>query len=238
MRSSPQSGPLDARGDTLPAHATDRRISLPSTPSARRRVCQNSVVKLRTASAVLCILALLCAGCSDTKDHSIGDSVAVVREGDDNAILASTELPCSGASATPPSDFTVLFDAVALPTSDSYPNALQTSLSGTSGQTRLFAKTGLWYKPSQSLEISVPTELHDELSIGWASPPDPSWRVATPVCSGFLADQWIAVPGGYWVERPICAAVLIRVGERERTVTIGLGRACPGQAPPAGPSDQ
>ncbi len=195
-------------------------------------------MKLRTASAVLLIAALLAAGCSDAKAPPVGGSMAVVQEGDNNSILASSELLCFGQGASPPTDFTVLFDAVALPTSDSYPNALQTTLSGTGGQTRLFAKSGLWYKPSQALEIIVPAELHDKLSIGWAGPADPSWRVTTPDCSVSHSDQWVVVAGGYWVERPICAAVVVRSGERERTVTIGLGQACPGQAPPAGPSDQ
>ena len=160
------------------------------------------------------------------------------QESDNHSILAASELPCVAQGAAPPTDFTVVFDAVALPTSDSYPNALQTALSGTDGQTRLFAKTGLLYRPNQPVEIVVPTDLHDQLSIGWATPAQPSWRVATADCTQSHSDEWVVVPGGYWVEKPMCAALLVRSGQRERRVTIGLGQACPGQAPPIEPSDQ
>ncbi|MEO6122066.1 MAG: hypothetical protein ABIR32_00040 [Ilumatobacteraceae bacterium] len=191
-------------------------------------------MSIRTTAAVVLIATLLATGCSDAKAPPTVSSVATA----DRTILALSELPCSGGAVAPPPDFTVLFDAVALPTSDSYPNALQTSLTGTDGQTRLFAKTGLWYKPNQDLEIVVPADLLDQLSIGWASPAHPASRVTTSDCTASNSDRWVVVAGGYWIEKPMCATLVVRVAQQERRVTIGLGQACQGQDPPLGRSDQ
>ena len=151
-------------------------------------------------------------------------------------VVASTDLGCSGNSAIPPDDMTIYFDSVALPTSDRYPTALQTGAQGEFAHDRagrLFAKTGLYFKPGHAFEVIVPDELRDRLSIGWGSR---SWSVVVGECVGAPA-EWLALPGGYWVADPLCAELIVRSAAGEQRVQIGLGVACPGQAPPPQPSD-
>jgi hypothetical protein len=153
-------------------------------------------------------------------------------------VLDAAELRCDGFRADPqqpPPDFTVLFDAVALPTSETYPSALQTGLQVQADPAgRLFAKTGLMYRPGRDFELVVPERLRGRLSIGWAQR---AWRVTNPVCPG-VPDEWMWLPGGYWVANTMCADLIVRSGADERHVSIGLGTPCPGQTPPQGPSDQ
>ena len=151
-------------------------------------------------------------------------------------VVASTDLGCSGSRTTPSKDLTVYFDSVALPTSDRYPMALQTASQGEYAHDRagrLFAKTGLYFKPGHAFEVIVPDELRDRLSIGWDSR---SWRVVVGECVG-VPSEWVALPGGYWVADPICAELIVRSAGSEQRVKIGLGAPCPGQAPPPQPSD-
>lgn len=168
--------------------------------------------------------AILIAGCSDN-GHALPP------------VVASTDLGCSGSRADPPKDLTVFFDSVALPTSDHRPEALQTGAQGEFTHDRagrLFAKTGLWFKPGKAFELIVPDELRDRLSIGWASPR--SSRVVVGEC-GDVPREWVVLPGGYWVADPLCAELIVRSGDAEQRVSIGLGAPCPGQAPPPQPSD-
>lgn len=166
----------------------------------------------------------------DTTTDLVADSIG---SNESSTVIASTALGCAGLSATPPEDFTVLFDSIALPTSENYPRALQTSDQGTEGAGRLFAKTGLVFKPGHPFELIVPEELQDRLSIGWS---DRSWRVTVGDCEGFPSD-WVALPGGYYVADPMCAELIVRSGATDQRVLIGLGAPCPGQAPPSQPSD-
>jgi hypothetical protein len=60
---------------------------------------------------------------------------------------------------------------VALPTSDNMKAALQTRVSGEADPAaRLFAKTGLVIRVDAAMELIVPGEVADRLSIGWGSP--------------------------------------------------------------------
>src|SRR6267378_356963 len=75
-------------------------------------------------------------------------------------------LPCQdiGATATPPSDFSILFDRVALPTR----SALQANRSGESDPTRrLFAKSGLFVRPGVAFDLIVADEWRGRLTLGW-----------------------------------------------------------------------
>ncbi len=152
-------------------------------------------------------------------------------------VVASTDLGCYGSRSTPAEDLTIYFDSVALPTSDRYPTALQTGAQGDAVQDRagrLFAKTGLYFKPGHAFELIVPDELRDRLSIGWDSR---SWRVVVGECVGVPA-EWVVLPGGYWVADPLCADLIVRSAGSEQRVKIGLGTPCPGQAPPPQPSQE
>ena len=47
---------------------------------------------------------------------------------------------------------------------------------------------------------------------------------------------WLAYAGGYWIDHPACVSIIVRAGARQQQVDIGVGTACPGQRPPAEPS--
>lgn len=193
-------------------------------------------------------LALL-AGCSDSErvmssvtssDGSVLTSAAPPPASIEiSPVVRSTDLGCSGNHSDVPANYTVYFDAVALPTTENYPMALQTGSQLVPSQPdadrpgRLFAKAGLYFKPGHSFEVVVPEALRDRMSIGWSIR---SWRVTVSDCRGVPSD-WMAFVGGYWVADPFCAELILRSGGEERHVNIGLGAPCPGQAPPPTPSD-
>ena len=127
----------------------------------------------------------------------------------------------------------VVLGVVALPASPMYP-ALQTARTG--GSPRLFAKTGLFAKPGARFTVSVPAGLEPRLYVGWGSPPKSlSREVVVPACPG-TAHEWLAFPGGYWIDHPACVAVVVQANSRSRSVRVGLGTPCAGQQPPQGPT--
>jgi hypothetical protein len=150
-------------------------------------------------------------------------------------------LPCQdviASSSAPPSDFSIVLDRVALPTG----RALQTNR-GSSATDWLFAKEGLLIRRGTAFDLVVPDDWRSRLNIGWGSPAKRTSHLRVSGCRPTktvnpirASDEWLAYPGGYWVSEPACVAVLVRAGQAEQTVRIGVGAACPGQSPPP-PSD-
>ena len=141
-----------------------------------------------------------------------------------------------GTSA-PTAPLHVVLGVVALPVSPAYP-ALGTALTGDgNGPKRLFAKTGLIIKPGTTFELVVPAAFSDRLSIGWGGEPStPSHRLIVSNCAKAGGAGWLAYPGGYWVDHPACVPLIVKAGNNQQQVHIGVGTACPGQRPPQGPS--
>ena len=130
----------------------------------------------------------------------------------------------------------VVLGVVALPISPRYP-ALGTALSGDgSGPLRLFAKTGLFFRPGTTFELIVPARFASRLRIGWGNPGTPSQTVGISNCASPGGGGWLAIAGGYWIDHPACVPIIVRAGGRQQQVHIGVGTACPGQRPPQGPS--
>jgi hypothetical protein len=124
---------------------------------------------------------------------------------------ASSVLPCGSYIDTdaPPASFEVVLGVVALPTSPNYP-ALQTARTGDGNHPRrLFAKTGLIIKAKTSFEIIVPPQIAApaaHLGIGWdGTPSTPSQRIVVSNCPQAGRSEWLAYPGGYWLDHPTCA---------------------------------
>jgi hypothetical protein len=134
----------------------------------------------------------------------------------------------------PDADFQVVLGVVALPTS-AVTRALQASDSGDATAPALFAKTGLLVRAGRAFELDVPGDPGNRLGIGWGNGLTfrPSARFAVPACPDTFGTGWLAYPGGYWVDRPLCLPLTVRAGAREQRVTVGIGAACPGQQPPA-----
>jgi len=161
-----------------------------------------------------------------------------------NGVPASSAAPAAGSVLDcgsyiggngPVAPLQVVLGVVALPVSPRYP-ALQTSLSGDGNAAlRLFAKTGLIIRPGTEFELIVPARFTSRVSIGWGDPGTPSHLVVVDNCLN-PGGGWLAYPGGYWIDHPACVPIIVRAGSRQQQVRIGVGRACPGQRPPQGPS--
>jgi hypothetical protein len=156
----------------------------------------------------------------------------------------SSVLPCGSYIDThvPPASFQLVLGVVALPTSPNYP-ALQTARTGDGNHPRrLFAKTGLVIKAKNSFEIIVPPQVAAptvRLGVGWGGAPStPSQRVVVSNCPQAGTSEWLAYPGGYWLDHPTCAPLIVKTDGKQQQVHIGLGTPCPGQQPPQGPSEQ
>jgi hypothetical protein len=168
------------------------------------------------------LLAVAASGCSSSPQSA--------SSGPSNRI---DSLPCQdiGAKAAPPSDFSIVFDRVALPTG----RALQANRSGESDPARrLFAKSGLYIRPGASFDLVVPDEWRGRLTLGWGGKKGAHLRV--PKCQA-VGQLWLVYAGGYWVPEPACVSVVVRAGQAEQMVRIGVGASCPGQGPPAPPAD-
>jgi hypothetical protein len=159
---------------------------------------------------------------------------------------AMTVLPCQdviASAATPPSESSVILDAVALPTG----RALQANQSRDSDPSaKLFAKDGLYIRRGASFDLLVPEQWRGRLLVGWGSPGKPTTHFRVPGCRPTqrmpsssrwdVSDEWLVYPGGYSVSRAACVSVIVRAGQAEETVRIGVGAACPGQSPPPSPA--
>jgi hypothetical protein len=192
------------------------------------------------------VVAMLLAGCtSGTVRSSTGKTGPTTRSGHASTRptgpstssatpAAESVLDCSTAAVVDGvAPLQVVLGVVALPISPGYP-ALQTSLSGDiHGALRLFAKTGLFFRPGATFELIVPAGFTSRLSIGWSTP---SHRVVVRNCANSGGGRWLALVGGYWIDHPACVPIIVRAGGKQQQVHIGIGKACPGQRPPQGPS--
>lgn len=117
--------------------------------------------------------------------------------------------------------------------------ALQTSRTGDSGSTRLYAKTGLLIRAGATFQLSVPVRVAGRFAIGWGSPAVPTHRLLVTGCRPPAGEhgQWLAYAGGYFVHHVMCAPLRVAAAGRTRQVRIGIGAPCPGQRPPPQPSE-
>lgn len=133
----------------------------------------------------------------------------------------------------------MILGVVSLPAAPRY-GALQTARTGMHGRLRLFAKTGLLVRPGTTFELVVPAGLRHRLALDWGNANEgaPSSRFIVRDCGGPGAtrSRWLAYAGGYYVAHPACVSLLVIADGRLRRVRIGLGTPCPGQRPPAQPT--
>jgi hypothetical protein len=195
------------------------------------------------------VIAMLLAGCTGTSVAPGPGKVAPAAASGRSSIQpngpATSSAATAGESALACGNFIdanaqaaplqVVLGVVALPVSPGYP-ALQTSLSGDgSGAPRLFAKTGLVIRPGSTFDLIIPAPFTNRLSIGWGLPGTPSHGVVVNNCPN-RGGGWLAYAGGYWIDHPACVPIIVRAGGRQQQVHIGVGKACPGQRPPQGPT--
>lgn len=189
-------------------------------------------MRRRPALVTAALIATMLAGCtSGTVRSSTAKPSPTTRS------TAGSVLDCGGAAIVDGVDqLQVVLGVVALPVSPRYP-ALGTALSGDgNGPLRLFAKTGLFFRPGTTFELIVPARFVSRLRIGWGNPGTSSQTVDVSNCASPGGGGWLAIAGGYWIDHPACVPIIVRAGGRQQQVHIGVGTACPGQRPPQGPS--
>lgn len=186
---------------------------------------------------IILLAAVLLAGCTGTAPRSSASATSAAPSSAGSDVLEGQTLRCAGAidGHPPPADFEVVLGAVALPASPRS-RALQVAESGGGFNVpALFAKTGLVIRAGVPLQLQVTGPAGDRVGIGWGSPAGPTRRVEVAACPDARGSGWLAYPGGYWADRPLCLALVVRSAGREQRVHIGIGQACPGQQPPVTP---
>lgn len=188
---------------------------------------------LRAATLVGLIL-LVASACTDAGPEDAAG--APTASGSAAPTSFAMELPCAetiDTDADLPDSYTVVADAVGLPTADSADRALQTSHRDEDPAPSSFAKTGLAVRPGVAFTIEV-SEPPETTQIGWGSPADFGSAITTDGCTG---DGWIVFAGGFLVGEPHCVEVTVRTNGAEEKAQVGVGAPCEGQRPPPGQTD-
>jgi hypothetical protein len=183
---------------------------------------------MRLVPAVVGLVLL--SGCSTAATQQTAPTTAA----ESSSASEVTTLTCAGAidGGPPPPEYETVLGVVALPTSD----ALGAYESGDPATPALFAKTGLLVRAGRPFELVVAPQSDDDVAVGWGNVSfRPSPRFAVPPCPDTYGTGWLAYPGGYWADRPLCLPLTVRTADREEQVRVGVGTACPGQAPPPSP---
>jgi hypothetical protein len=165
-------------------------------------------------------------------------SPAVTKNASDAVIVLLCQDVISSVRA-PESDLSIVLDRAALPTI----NALQANASGESHPSaRLFTKSLIMIRRGASFDLVVPDEWRGRLIIGWARQGRRGSHVRVPGCRPTHTlnpirdtDDWLGYALGFWVSEPACVPLIVRAGQAESTVRVGLGASCPGQGPPPSP---
>jgi len=146
---------------------------------------------------------------------------------------ARTTLNCAdqiGRPRTPPPGYSVSYGRVALPTTKAF-SAVR--LDPSKPNSKFWAKQGLLVKPSTSFVLIVPPAWTSRLTIQWGNPGQPTAHLWVMGCRSKPAGaHWLAYAGGFTIDKPACIPLIVKTSSAQRTVHIGVGKACPGQAPP------
>lgn len=93
-----------------------------------------------------------------------------------------------------------------------------------------FAKDGIDVRYVDAVvELVVPVDWRKRFAIGWGSPARPTWSVRIPPCAqiGYPGGEWRAYAGGYWLRKPACVPLIVRVGGETTRIRLGIGVDCP-----------
>jgi hypothetical protein len=191
-----------------------------------------------TAVAVVVAVVLLAvAGSSHPAPHPQGSGPASSSGPPRPSRQHGWRLPCDQTVGTqaPERTMHIVLGAVGLPGRPGESRALQAGRDGA----RLFAKSGLWVRSGARFQLIVPTALRDRLTMTWGNAGEGNHGdvMIDPACRAGSA-RWVNYIGGYWVRHPICATLIVASDGRRRRVRIGIGVGCPGQRPPAFPTER
>lgn len=191
---------------------------------------------------VVLLIAGLAVGCTNSPGPSISERAVSTTSAERNTgPSASTSLPgeqsldCSDAiTATPSLDKNQLTYLGRFGLSGGAADrALQTARSsGEDSTRRLWSKSALFVHGDDPVDLMVPPG--EDYWIGWGNPASPSKSVSVHGCTG---DVWTIFSGGFWTDHPRCVELIVRAGQAEIRLGVGLGTPCPGQLAPAGPTE-
>ena len=120
-------------------------------------------------------------------------------------------------SAYRPTVERVLFDSVAVPQR----SLLQVARAG--GRLPYWRKAGLLVRANtRDVTISVPLAWRTRVAITWGD----SGVVSSLRVAACATHRWNVYTGGFYVRRPACVPLDIRVDTRTTRVRFGIGRAC------------
>ena len=117
--------------------------------------------------------------------------------------------------AGPSPDLEILLDAAALPTK----RVLETD---DHQDGWLFSKVGLYVRPNLTVELSVESTMDAGIEYGGS---DRSRRIVLTQCTQ-LPGRWIVYTGGYYVRKPTCLPIRLRVNGIEAVARIAVGAPC------------
>jgi hypothetical protein len=158
---------------------------------------------------------------------------------DTTRVTPTATLDCRdpiGGYIDPPATYRQFGDQVALVTSRTSDRAMQAAPydDPSAAPFEYFSKTGLLVRTGKgSAELRILRGEHGRLALAWGNTghgglASRGFRVGP--CPGGIG--YIAFPGGFYVDRPHCARLIVRVRGHDHTARVGVGAACPGQRPP------
>jgi hypothetical protein len=150
------------------------------------------------------------------------------------AVTASGTLNCRdpiGTEDRPPANSKVAGEAVALLTGFLGGRALGAARVSEAllPSHRYWSKTPLYIRTGKAAEIRVPRRGRGRIAMTWgntASDPLVDRTFSVGPCPGPVG--WIVFPGGYYVTRPGCYTLLVRVDGTDVPVRVGIGAPCTG----------
>ena len=185
--------------------------------------------------AVLLVSACSSSGtsASATTTQSTAPGVTMVSSTSIVLTAARTTLDCAdqiGWPRTPLPGYSVSYGRVALPATKAF-SAVR--LDPSQPNSKFWAKQGLLVKPGAPFELIVPPAWTSRLTIQWGNPGQPTTHLWVTGCRSKKAGaHWLAYAGGFTSNKPACIPLIVKTSTAQRTVHMGAGKACPGQAPP------
>jgi hypothetical protein len=92
-----------------------------------------------------------------------------------------------------------------------------------------FAKQGIQlHSGRQPVEVLVPNRWRSRFAIGWGENGGPQQASAVRLlaCSPVLGHAWLTYPGGYFVRKPACVPLVIRIGRETTRIRLSIGKSC------------
>lgn len=168
----------------------------------------------------------------------IGGALVIDRATNDDAPIASTAplppahvITCKTANGSVPrltNGQTAVLGRAGLPTG----RPLQLGIGNGTAAWPRYAKNGLMVLRSKPFELIVPEAWRNRLRLSWGEAPLAT-RIRVQGCPASTPGaKWLAFAGGFFTKAPGCMPVIVKVGDRERRVRIGVGARCPGQHGP------